>query len=107
MPPLPSYKEAVKIANGAEIINEGTDHEFVKGCFSHRYQDACMAIGLEESRRRRLREKREYNRPIKDKMVDLQKQLAVCIATFKCADTKINKHLCEHYQKIREEKKNG
>jgi len=42
----PTYKEALAIVENAEIVNEGTDHEFVKGCYGHRYQDAVMRLGM-------------------------------------------------------------
>ena len=43
---LPTYKEAKVIVDKAEIINEGTKHEFAKGCFSTRYRDAVLRLSM-------------------------------------------------------------
>lgn len=34
------YDVALDIIESAEIINPGTDHSFVRGCFGNKYQDA-------------------------------------------------------------------
>ena len=47
IPPLPTYEEARKIVDNAEIVNEGTDCEFVKGCFGNKYRDAVMVLDME------------------------------------------------------------
>ncbi len=43
---LPTYKEARKIVDNVEIVNEGTEHEFVKGCYSNKYRDAVTRLGM-------------------------------------------------------------
>ncbi len=43
---LPTYKEAKEIVDNAEIINEGTENEFVKGCYGNKYRDAVMRLGM-------------------------------------------------------------
>ena len=44
--PLPTYAEAQAIVENAEIVNEGTPYEFVKGCFSLRYKNALMRLEI-------------------------------------------------------------
>ena len=46
MDKFPTYKEAKKIVEEAEIVNAGTEHEFIKGCFGNRYRDACMRLSM-------------------------------------------------------------
>ena len=36
MSDLPTYKEAKEIVDNAEIINKGTGHEFIKGCYGNK-----------------------------------------------------------------------
>lgn len=43
---FPTYEEAKAIVENAEIINKGTENEFVKGCYGHRYQDALLRLGM-------------------------------------------------------------
>jgi len=51
LPPLPTYEEARKIVDNAEIVNEGTDHEFVKGCFGNKYRDAVTVLQMESDKK--------------------------------------------------------
>ena len=46
MPEELTYTEAKKIVDETEIINEGTDHAFPKGCFGDRYFNACKRMSL-------------------------------------------------------------
>ena len=46
MDSLPTYKEARVIVDKAEIISEGTKHEFVRGCYSIRYRDAVLRLSM-------------------------------------------------------------
>ncbi len=41
-----TYVEAKKIVDSTEIVNEGTDHSFPKGCFGDRYFNACERMSL-------------------------------------------------------------
>lgn len=47
LPPSPSVEEAKEILKNSEIINPGTENEFVKGCFGNRYRDAVMVLEQE------------------------------------------------------------
>ena len=44
--PFPTYTEAKVIVDNAEIVNEGTDYEFVKGCYSLRYKNAVLRLNM-------------------------------------------------------------
>ena len=46
MSDFPTYKEAKEIIDNAEIVNKGTEYEFVKGCYGNRYRDAVVRLGM-------------------------------------------------------------
>lgn len=41
------YQEARSIVENAEIINPGTEHSFVKGCYGNKYRDAVEVLAFE------------------------------------------------------------
>ncbi len=47
LPEIPSVEQAKEILKNSEIINPGTDHSFVKGCFGNKYRDAVMVLSSE------------------------------------------------------------
>jgi len=46
MDTFPTYKEAKRIVENAEVINEGTENEFIKGCYGNKYRDAVTRLGM-------------------------------------------------------------
>ena len=46
MDSLPTYKEAKEIVDSAEIINAGSENEFIEGCYGNKYRDAVTRLGM-------------------------------------------------------------
>ncbi len=58
LPKLPTIEDAKVILNEAEIINPGTENQFIKGCMGNKYRDAVTVLELEYMQIKKLLEEK-------------------------------------------------